>query len=276
MKKLLNSLATIFLTILTITFTFSPAVHASSLATPNYEVKLMMDTSKILDTNGELSSTVKSIFGIYSSENLNVQYLDTQNLALNNEGWIVRMRKFDNDDNTELTYKKRYSITSGNINAALQTAANDGFDASENNYSAQVDWGYANETLSFSNDKDFSYADYSSLNLPDISSSIEAAIDNIPGKLNKYLYKGWAQSQLNNSVLHGPYSGTRYIGQWDNLKIELEVYELNNGSSIAEISFKTDDFNQASTERQKLINTLTASNWLITSDETKTGIMLGE
>lgn len=281
MNKFLKSFSVMALSISTITstFCFPVTTYASdNLATPNYEVKLMMDTSKILGSNGNLSSDAKTTFDISSSEHMKVQYLDTGALDLNNQGWIVRIRKFDSDDNTGITYKKRYSISNGDVTSALKTADNDGFDANENNYSAQVDWGYGTQTLSFSDNKIFSLDNYTGINLPNKKDSINEAIDNLPGKLNKYLYNGWAENELNNSILYGPYSGTRYIGTWNGLKVELEVYNINNDNYnyIAEISFKTDDYKEASSERQNLINTLSINNWLIKSDESKTGIMLGE
>lgn len=272
MKKIFKIIPVIMLTIL-----FSTTVYASNLANPDYEVKLLMDTSKILDCNGNLINGVISTFNISSSENLNVQYLDTQNLDLNNQGWIVRMRKFDGDDNTQITYKKRYAVSNGDINSALKEAANDGFDGSEDDYSAQIDWGYESQTLSFSDVKQGS-DEYTGLQLPDQEDAIDLAINNMPGKLNKWLYKGWAKGQLNSSVLHGPYSGKRYIGQWNGLKIELDVYNINRSDCkyIAEISFKTDKYKQAGNQRQNLINQLSSEGWLVKSDESKTGIMLGD
>ncbi|MCR3759690.1 hypothetical protein KYB31_11940 [Clostridium felsineum] len=265
-----------FISLAGLMFTLSSvSVNAANLANPNYEVKFMVDSSKILNSDGSLKSNAISDFDITSSKNLNVQYLDTDNLDLNKNGWIVRFRKFNDDTSTELTYKKRYSITNGDIKSALKTAANDGFDANEDNYSPQVDWGYSNESLSFSNNKYFSLDDYSGLELPNTSDSIDEAIENIPGKLNKFIYKGWAQNYLNSSTLHGPYLGTRYIGSFNGLKIELEIYNVR-GTSISEISFKEDDYSNASQDRQALMNTLDSKGILIKSDDTKTGIMLGD
>lgn len=270
MKKLFKLILTIPLV-----FLFSTTAHANSLAVPNYEAKFLMNTNEMLDGSGNLSDKVISTFNISSYKNLNVEYLDTNNLDLNKQGWIVRLRKFDGDDTTELTYKKRYAISNGDVNTALETAADDGFDGNENNYSAQIDWGYETQTLSFSDNKQFSLYDYSGIELPNNEDAISQAIYNIPGKLNKWLYKGWAQEQLNSSVLHGPYLGKRYIGQWNGLKIELETYNVNN-NYLAEISFKTDKYKDASKERQQLLDLLTSNGWLVKSDESKTGIMLGE
>lgn len=270
MKKSFKPLLTIALV-----FLFSTTAHASSLAVPNYEVKFLMNTSSILDSSANLSNKVISTFNISSYKNLNVEYLDTNNLDLNKEGWIVRLRKFDGDDSTKLTYKKRYTISNGNIDTALETAADDGFDGDNDNYSAQIDWGYETQTLNFSDNKQFSLYNYSGIELPNNEDAIKEAIYNIPGKLNKWLYPGWAQEQLNSAVLYGPYLGKRYIGQLNGLKIELETYNVNN-NYIAEISFKTDKYEDASNQRQQLLNLLDSNGWLVKSDESKTGIMLGE
>lgn len=59
----------------------------------------------------------------------------------------------ENKSDYELTYKKRYPVVNGNIQAALTLANQEGFDASDDNYEAEVDWGYGKQTLSFSNTK---------------------------------------------------------------------------------------------------------------------------
>lgn len=59
----------------------------------------------------------------------------------------------DDKNNYELTYKKRYPVINGDINAALTLANQEGFDKSDDNYEAEIDWGYGKQTLSFSNTK---------------------------------------------------------------------------------------------------------------------------
>lgn len=120
---------------------------SSAQAAPNmtleYEFKLLLNPTAVLGPNKKLTSTVLSTFDMPTSvTKLNVQFLDTSCKDIYTAGWSARIRKTEKEDDLELTYKKRYAIIGGDIDVALTTANNDGFDAGDANYEAQVEWGY--------------------------------------------------------------------------------------------------------------------------------------
>ncbi len=68
--------------------------QAAANATPSYEVKLLLDTAQVLNADGSLKSSVANEFQISeAAQRLSVEYFDTDQLQLNNEGWNVRFRK---------------------------------------------------------------------------------------------------------------------------------------------------------------------------------------
>lgn len=121
---------------------------------PDYEVKLLMQPSAVLGSDGKLTSTVRAAFGMPSTvTKMNIEFLDTNAKDIYTNTWIPRIRKTEGESDFELTYKKRYPIINDNITAALTLANQEGFDSTDTNYDAQVEWGYLNKTLSISNKK---------------------------------------------------------------------------------------------------------------------------
>ncbi|RKK65610.1 hypothetical protein BFJ69_g16135 [Fusarium oxysporum] len=117
-----------------------PSTQAVPNMTPEYEVKLLLKPTAVLGPDKELKSTVLSTFDMPPSvTKQNIQFLDTDSKDIYAAGWSARIRKSENDDSLELTYKKRYAIVGGDIDAALTTANNDGFEAGDVKYEAQVE-----------------------------------------------------------------------------------------------------------------------------------------
>jgi len=91
-----------------------------------YEVKLLLDPSKVLNSHYELDLAIKELFRVNTVEKrMDVQYLDTDDRGILQQDWSVRVRKMDGDTDLELTYKKRYKIIDGDSEAALELARND-------------------------------------------------------------------------------------------------------------------------------------------------------
>ncbi|KAH7016122.1 uncharacterized protein B0I36DRAFT_206013, partial [Microdochium trichocladiopsis] len=96
---------------------------------PDYEIKFLLKPTAVLGPNTELTSSVLSTFDMpLSVTKLHAQLLDTTGKDIYTAGWSARIRKTENEDDLELTYKKRYVIIDGDIDAALTTANIDGFD----------------------------------------------------------------------------------------------------------------------------------------------------
>uniref|UniRef100_A0A8H7NHN3 Uncharacterized protein n=1 Tax=Bionectria ochroleuca TaxID=29856 RepID=A0A8H7NHN3_BIOOC len=122
--------------------------------TPEYEVRLLLKPEIVLNPDHEPTSTVLSAFGMSPTSTLmNVQFLDTDSKDIYAAGWSVRIRKIENKSGIELTYKKRYNISSACIDTELTTANKDGFNADDGKYEAQVEWGILAQTLSISREK---------------------------------------------------------------------------------------------------------------------------
>lgn len=272
------------ITIITMIFTlFNISVGYGATvdpAVPDYEVKIFMDPSVVLNSNKELKSSILSNFNMPNSvTKMSVEFLDSTSLDLNNAGWVVRLRKTEGKDKFELNYKKRYSILNGNIDGTLQSAASEGFDINENDYAAQIEWGYGKQTLSLSNVKEVSISGYNGMDLPSAKDARKAASDNVPGKLNNYLYSDWGKSILKDAHIYGSVDGKRSIGVWSGLKFYIEVWKIKNASGtgyeyVVEASFKTDSRSTASAKHDELIAYLNGKGWLLPLDKLKTQMIL--
>lgn len=251
--------------------------------TPDYEVKVFLDPEKVLDVNKNLRADVKTYFNAPSSvEKLAVQFMDTPDLDINAEGWVVRIRKQEayTDKQFELVYKKRYPIENGDIAQALAAAANEGFTAADTNYDAQVDWGYQKQTLSITRKKIVEKSGYEGMELPTRKDSRKWTIDEAPGKFANWLYNGWGTDLLED--VHkpfGPVQAKRSIGVWDGAQIYVEVWQLLNGNGtsfeyIVEASFKEDAYAAAAAKKAALEGEMSAQGWLLPVDQLKTQLIL--
>ncbi|THF75345.1 hypothetical protein [Cohnella fermenti] len=284
MKKKLGlfAIATLGASLLTSSLTGITPAHAAGLAVPDYEVKWYLDPAVVLNSDHKLKSSVLDEFDMPSTvEKMNVQYLDSDDLELNDEGWNVRIRKMEefSDKEFELTYKKRYPIVNGDIEAALEAAEEDGFDADEEDYKPQVEWGYSSQTLSFSNKKDVTKKGYDGMELPSKGDSRDMAVDKLPGKLENWKPGDWAEDILDDAHIYGPVEAKRSIGEWDGEELYIEVWQIRSASGtgydyLVEASMKIDDYATASAKRTSLKNKLVAKGWFLPADGLKTALIL--
>lgn len=251
--------------------------------TPNYELKVFLDPDVVLDADKRLKAEVIQYFQMPTTvEKLAVQFMDTEDLDLNDEGWSVRIRKKEEykDKEFELAYKKRYPILNGDIDGALALAAAEGFRASDTNYEAQVDWGYEKQTLSITRKKLISKSGYEGMELPTRKDSRKWTIDEAPGKFVDWVDNDWGTDHLED--VHkpfGPVSAKRHIGTWDGIKTYVEVWRLLNSNGtgfdyIVEASFKVDDYSQAVVKKVDLENDMDAEGWFLPVDQLKTQLIL--
>jgi hypothetical protein len=256
--------------------------NAVSPAVPNYEVKLFMNPTVTLNSSQDLNSAVRNYFGMPSTKTkMSMQFLDTTGQAINTQGWNVRVRKMENfsDDEFELTYKKRYAITNGAIDTALATAATAGFDRTETDYAAQIEWGDQKQTLSLSNQKTVHHNGYSGMELLSKSDAISEAVSHAPGKFENWVDRNWGIDQLNASQKYGPVDGKRWIGTWQGSPIYIEVWQVLNATGtgyeyIVEASCKTTSRTDAANRSAQLKSTLTTQGWLWPTNVLKTQLIL--
>lgn len=254
-------------------------VSAAPNAVPSYEVKFIAKPEAVLTPEGNVQGEVIEQLGLASTpQAIGVAFYDTDELALNEQGWNVRFRKKEDKSNYELTYKKRYPILNGDIDAALTLANKEGFDSSDTNYEAEVDWGYSKQTLSFSNTKKIS-TNAVGAQLPSEQDMLTMLLDKLPGKLNKWSAPNWGKQILSQSRVYGPLVFYRYEGQWEGQKLTLEVWPIRNSEGtgtedLVEISFKTDDRTTATILRSELMDLLELNGWLLPVDGLKTQLIL--
>ncbi|MET9672801.1 hypothetical protein ABZY68_06835 [Streptomyces sp. NPDC006482] len=256
----------------------SPA-YAAANAVPTYEVKINLTTAA-LDSAFVPSAAVKSAFGITGSAKArSYSYYDTDALALDAEGWSVRLRH-KSGSSFEETYKKRFPVTNGDIAAALTTANAAGFDSGDTNYDAEVDWGYAKQTLSFSTEKSHSASGYSGTAMPLSTTGRTWLVNDIPGKLQDWGSVGWGKNTLQLSRAHGPVTAKVYGGAWgpsDDASIEVLPVVGAGGTGteyVVELSFKTDSYADAADLHEDAIAVAEANGWLFHGDILKTQLIL--
>ncbi|MBE9915193.1 hypothetical protein G8C92_14265 [Paenibacillus donghaensis] len=252
--------------------------NAAANAVPSYEVKFLLNADKVLRNGLTLQDQVENAFQIEEpAAKILVEYFDTKSLSLNDSGWNARFRKKEDKKKYEMTYKKRYTVVNGDINAALDQANREGFSAADTNYEAEIDWGYHKQTLSFSNHKDVSAP--KGLTLPSEKEALDLLVSNIPGKLDKTNTPGWGTTALKQAYAHGPVSVSKYTGTFDGLKTDIELWPIVSADgtgteNVVEISFKTDDYQTAASSRAKLMELLEAKGWLVPADSLKTNLVL--
>ncbi len=262
-----------------LTFLEAPQASAAANAVPAYEVKFLAKPELVLNTDGTPRSEVIQTLGLNSTaRNISAEYFDTNALNLNQAGWDVRFRKKDDKNNYELTYKKRYPVINGDVNAALTLANQEGFNASDDNYEAEIDWGYGKQTLSFSNTKKVD-TNATGVQLPSQQEALSMLLDKLPGKLKNWSSSNWGKQQLTASRAYGPVTFQRYEGTWNGQELTLEVWPIRNAAgtgveNIVEISFKTADSTEVSGLRTQLMQVLANKNWLIPADGLKTQLIL--
>jgi hypothetical protein len=252
---------------------------AASPMKASFEVKLLLKPEQVLGYNKEMKQEVLEHFQAGTNyERIQVQFLDTANKSLSNEGWFARIRKKEFSKDFELTYKKRYPIQNDAIQDALEVAKKDGFDSKTDNYEAEIDWGFEKKTLSISNKKSYSAKGYGILDLPNEQAAQNMLIEKLPGKMNKWLYTNWGEEMLKGSHIYGPVLMKRYTGEFENIKTNIEIWPLSNTGKIEddfviEVSFKTNEESIATKQRELLMASIEKKGWLLPKDSLKTELI---
>lgn len=284
-----HTLATVDLFAMT-TIVVPPAEVNPNMA-PDHEVSLLLDPENVLTAAHELTDSIQSAFDVKPPVTIiNVQFLDTNDKEIYSSNWSTRIRKFENEGKLELTYKRRYTITNSNINTALDVANEDGFNATDKKYEAQVEWDFQMKTLSISRKKKGLDVGIGHTDLPVESDSRQMLVDEAPDKFdkwkpyksqpNKWHPKTWGTSALKESRIFGPVLMSRFTGSWNGLKLYLEIWPLRNSTGtgiehFVEASFKTDSETTASVEQSNLVAFLKSKNWLLQQDSSMTKLIMG-
>jgi hypothetical protein len=261
---------------------------ASNLV-PDYEVKVPLKPSEVLGPNNKLKDTVLSAFFMPSStKKMNIQFVDTTTQDIYTKGWSLRIRKAEGEDEFELTYKKRYDIsegasstTGGNIDAALKTAQQQGFD-STTAFEAQVEVGYCKQTLSISYDVKVSDMGFKGMDLPLAEDARKFLTNKAPEEFKNWLADNWGTDQLAGSIVYGPVHAKRSKGTWNEFGLFIEVWMIQKSKTdtslepIVEASFKNPDLEKAMEGRDELVQFLQNRDrdWFLAEDSLKTKLIM--
>jgi len=254
--------------------------RAKSPAVPDYEMKFFLDAANVLDPVNEPQKAVGEALHLQNSvTKLRMLYLDGERRELNAAGWNVRLRTIEEKDGVELTYKKRFPVEEGKLDAVIDQAANEGFGRDENDYEAQVEWGLTRQTLSFTRKKIVDLPGLRKMELPEAADARKVSIAKIAGKLDRVNHEGWARDVLAQAHSYGPVKGRRWSGHLNGTKLDLEVWEIltKDGKGfepIVELSFKEDDRTKAEARRSKLKDLLQGTDWLLKQEILKTQLIL--
>lgn len=258
-------------------------VFAGENAVPAFEVKFLLDDAKVLNEEHKLNEAYCNEFKVDGYTTNVIQYLETPDYAFNGEGWVNRIRYKEKKDKHDITFKKRYSVTDNDIEAALTKANEDGFDADNKDFEAEIDWGYDKMTLSFSTKEKIK--DYSAFVLPDLSDSRDYVKKYMPAiekrdmaqteSMGNVLIAGRAQQLLNSALVCGPIQATVYEGEVSGIEVAIEVWPIYAKSTgiteyVTEISFDADTFEEAAANRTKLQGALDAKGILVHGGSLKT------
>lgn len=255
---------------------YTVPVKAEANMVPDYEMKFLIDSDKVLNSDQQLKSEYRDFFNTGKTyETVGVLYIETPEYDFSDQGWNNRIRIKEDSDNFELTYKKRYSIENGDIDSALSLANSEGFDISDTNYEAQVEWGYAKMTLSLSNKKKEPNKGYDELELPKKDDAIEILKDRMPGKLENWQGKNWGKDTLENGKKCGPVYYSKYAGKISGIDIDIEIWPVYSKTEdsteyITEVSFKEDTYREALENRQIVMDALESNTIMLHEDSLKT------
>ncbi|OAA61778.1 hypothetical protein SPI_04637 [Niveomyces insectorum RCEF 264] len=257
-----------------------PAVLASGPMVPTYEVHLLLDPTVVLNSDDRLISPVISEFAMPTTvTKINVQYIDTVDEDLYNQGWSCRIRNTENKSGFDLTYKWRLPIANGDITGALNTAYSDGWNSGQHNYDAEVDWYLTFQELSIQRDYSASSKGYSGMDDPTEKDSRKFLISNAPGMFDDWVSKNWGTTELADAVVYGPILTKRSVGTWNGVELDIEIWPIENASGtgvdyLVEASFKTDDYSFASTGRDQLTALLQSKGWFLDESYSKEALVM--
>ncbi|MER5759433.1 hypothetical protein [Streptomyces sp. NPDC002082] len=252
-----------------------------------YQVKLLVDPDRVLDADGLPTAAAAAALSLGAPGRFEVaQYMDDAGRSLNGQGWIVRIRRHDDENRIRLAYKARFDIEGDGTDPAavrrvMDRASGHNFCADDGNYSVQVNLSHTRATLDFTNKKCRPVPGLEPGELPGLDASRALVLERLPGKLAKWAAKpaGWAESVTASSRLHGPVRQANYPGRMLDHAMETQVSRLRTASGelawFAEITAKGRTLRDAVELRSDLMGKLRAEGWLLERDAFKTELILG-
>ena len=255
-----------------------PQATAAEVADHDYQIKLRLDSS-VVDSDGGVTESAREQLQAGTLQKVEaVAYVDTPDRALAAHGWTVRVKRSQEENSCELTFKKRFPLSASgeqalakeSVNQVLRLARERNFDSSDKNYDAQINTSFYTSTVDFSNKKETSC----SLPFPTEKEALQKVNELLPGKLEKELGGEEAASHiLRNLAMSNVVIQRTWPIEVAGYTSDLEVTEMNN-SYFVELSEKDSSRKDAVEKREKIINRLQQLELLREQDAFKTSMVL--
>ena len=243
-----------------------------------FEIKMLLDNDSVLDGDHFLKKSLREAFMTGDEyESFTVAYLDTAEREFLNEGWINRLRVKDGKSKYKITYKKRYPVENHDIESAFESARADGFSSDNNQFPAEIDWGYSKMTLSFSNEYELKTQTKPDIGLLNHDDAVQMIADYMPLEEKNWQKEGWGTGKINDAQVVGSIRFIRYSGTFCGQSISIEIWPLQaNGRTeyVTELSAESIGLKDATALRTEIIKNLDEKGILIHSDSLKTQMVL--
>ena len=269
----MKKLVALLLTAIMMLSLLAPAL-ADNMKIDGVEVKFLLDPALVLDENHELKPEILEFLGFTGKvKNRGMQFLDTADMTYNGEGWSIRVRIKQGDDEYDVTYKKRYTVENGDVDAALALAAADGFVDGLDDYEAELDWGYSKLTLSIATESSVDKVGYDDTVLPSLEDSVAMVQATMPEAVKA------VDGDITAAVLCGPVYYPRYTGELAGMELDIEICAITNPSTgeteyVCEVAFSADTMEEAAAKRDEITKILDDAGILLKEDGLKTNKIL--
>ena len=242
------------------------------------ETHILLDSALVLDEKHLLKKEIRDEFQLEKKfKSYSLAYFETPDRAFGNEGWInrVRMRDGKADKGFELTYKKRYRVEENDPGLVLSLAEAEGFDLSDENWEAEVEWNHSGMILSISAESKGPADGLESVADLSAADGISMLKAGMPPAERNWKSENWGIRTMEEAEMAGPAHFDRFTGIYLDHKIQIEIWELPHRGSgeaeyITELSFKDDSLDDAAAFRGKLTGLLMDQGVLVQEDALKT------
>jgi len=241
------------------------------------EVKLLLDSSKVLDGKYQLSKEMQNLFAVEKTNNRVVLYVDNPEKVFNEGGWTNRIREKDGKKNIEITYKKRYAVKDGDVSAAIEQAIKENPNIADGRFEMEIDWSYDRMTLSFSAETKIAKPT-GGLKGMSQDALVRSILENMPKDEGSWMFSELHSKEIPEARIAGPVDYVRYTGSYNGMEIDIEVWkvpEKDSGLSyVTELSFSGDSLEEAAPLREELISFLDGQGILLHESSLKTSMIL--
>ncbi|MEW4326965.1 CYTH domain-containing protein [Rossellomorea marisflavi] len=244
----------------------APPAQAASDITPSYEVKFNVDVDAFPNQTALINA-----FDATHDEDVKVYYFDTPDQQFKKKGYIHRLRVYDSDKKTNITYKKVFPGIP--VEDAIAEADEKGFTNDMSNYKFENDRKDGVDSFSISRKETFKKNNHLSFDSIDVGYAIQLFKDEAPKKVREWDDETWYLNTFTASIPYGPALANTYVGEYKGVEADLEIWSYK-GETIAEISTKVDQKQQADDIEQSWLQGLTEADWLNEEQISKTSFVM--